>query len=448
MRQVSPIEEHSPLIKPSGRKLLEWMTVHPYAPKFNFECGDHLCMEDWAWLVGYQCLLQEDWKWPEAGPPEWVAEFTAHALAQVPHYRRYGVSDFDSTPPLDKDILRLEPTSLVPDDQELDKMVVYDTSGTTGTKMWVPSAPIVSASYLPLLRRGLSLHGIQLEGGPDQVAILQLGLQTSTLTYPMVSSFLGQAGFAKLNLNPNEWKEPGHRAKYIDACKPQIINGNPLSFLELTRLGIEHRPKAMVSSAMTLLPATRRYLEDFFGCPVFDMYSMTECMAIGLRREESEGHRILSHDLYVEVLDPQGRPLPHGQRGEVALTGGRNPFLKLLRYRTRDHARIEVRDGVPFLMNLEGRAPVEFQNSQGDRFNNIDVTHALAGLALVQFSLHQNTDRSLRLTYRGDGVPEESIHQSLGPLFGQLPLEVEHVSHNTPDDREKWIQYTTDIPQV
>ena len=445
MRQAESEERHSPLLQPVGRKLLAWMTEHPCAPQFNFQCGDHVSQEDLAWLIGFSCLLAEDWSWPASGAPEWVAGFAHHALQMVPHYRSYQVAEFGQAPPLDKETLRLSPWSLVPDDQDLDKMVVYDTSGTTGNKMLVPSAPVVSASYLPLLRQGLDLYGISLDKGPDQVAMVQVALQTSTLTYAMISSYLGQAGFAKLNLNPDEWKEPAHRAAYIDACKPQVITGNPLSFLELSRLNLSHRPKALVSSAMTLLPGTRHYLEDFFGCPVLDMYSMTECMAIALKRDESTGHRILSHDLYVEILDAQGQPVPHGQRGEVALTGGRNPYLPLLRYRTRDHARIEIREGKPYLLNLEGRAPVEFVNHSGDRFNNIDVTHALAGLALIQFSLHQKADRSLTFVYRGDAVDEEAVRHSLQTLFGSLPLEMEHVSHNQPDDREKWIQYSSDF---
>lgn len=443
MRQTEDESQHSPLINDEGRRLLRWMKEHPCAPRFTYECGDHLDFAGWAQLKGFEMLLRsEERSWP----PNWLEEFSAHALAQVPHYRTYpqGLS-FQEVPPLDKETLRNDPSSLVPDDQSLEGMVVYDTSGTTGNKMLVPSAPMVSASYLPLLRYGLSLYGVDLLAGPGQVGLLQVGLQKSTLTYAMISTFLDQAGFAKLNLSVDEWKDPADRAAYIDACAPQVMTGNPLAFHELSRLDLKHRPKALVSSAMTLMPGARQALEAHFGCPVFDMYSMTECMAIALKRDESTGHRILSHDLYVETLDDQARPCPDGERGEVALTGGRNPYLPMLRYRTRDHAIMEVRDGAAYLMNLEGRSPVRFHTLKGVTFNNIDVTHGLAGLPLVQFSLHQNADHSLHMRYRGQVQPEQ-LQEALRNLFGrEVKLELQAVQAWEVGEREKWIQYSSDL---
>lgn len=445
LRQASDESEHSPLLKDEGRRLLRWMREHPCAPRFNFECGDHLAFHHWAWLKGFEGLLRQGFRWPEQGPPAWVWPFACSALERVPYYRSYGeCSGWHDLPPLDKEVLRRQPQMLVPDDVSLEDMVVYDTSGTTGNKMLVPSAPTVSASYLPLLCYGLSLYGVQLEPTPGRVAFLQVGLQQSTLTYAMISSFLDQSGFAKLNLNPKEWREPEHRARYIDDCQPQVLTGNPLAFAELARLPLKHQPKALVSSAMTLMPGARLELERHFGCPVFDMYSMTECMAIALKRDESSGHRVLSHDLYVEVLDDRGKPVAHGQRGEVALTGGRNPYLPLLRYRTRDHARVEVREGVPFLMGLEGRSPVQFETREGHRFNNIDVTHALARFALIQFSLHQNQDLSLRFRYRDTRVSEPELEEALRGVFGDLPICFETAAVGEVGEREKWIQYSSD----
>lgn len=443
MRQVEDESSHSPLINDEGRRLLRWMKELPCAPRFTYECGDHLDIASWAGLKGFEILLREEQR---GWPPPWLDEFTAHALKHVPHYRGYPQGlPFAQLPPLDKETLRNDPHTLVPDDQNLDGMVVYDTSGTTGNKMLVPSAPLVSASYLPLLRYGLSLYGVDLVPGPGQVALLQVGLQKSTLTYAMISTFLDQAGFAKLNLSEAEWKTPEDRARYIDACKPQVMTGNPLAFHELSRMDFQHRPKALISSAMTLMPGARQALEKHFECPVFDMYSMTECMAIALKRDESTGHRILSHDLYVETLDENARPVAQGQRGEVALTGGRNPYLPLLRYRTRDHAIMEVRDGFAYLMNLEGRSPVRFYALDGSAFNNIDVTHGLQTLPLVQFSLHQHADRSLSMRYRGAVQPEQ-LQERLRSLFGrEVRLELQAVQAYEIGEREKWIQYSSDI---
>ena len=65
-----------------------------------------------------------------------------------------------------------------------------------------------------------------------------------------------------------------------------------------------------------------------YGVPVVDLYALTEAgiVAVGTDGE----FEILPHDLYVEVLDEHDQPCPPGVRGEVALTGGRNPFCPLL----------------------------------------------------------------------------------------------------------------------
>ena len=122
------------------------------------------------------------------------------------------------------------------------------------------------------------------------------------------------------------------------------------------------------------------------------------------------GHWLLSHRLYVEVLDPAGRPCPPGERGEVTLTGGFNPFLPLLRYRTGDWASLDLSDPRRLrLVDLHGRAPVVFTAADGRPVNNIDVTAALKHLALPQYSLHQAADGSLRLRVAGDLAAGEAL---------------------------------------
>ena len=57
-------------------------------------------------------------------------------------------------------------------------------------------------------------------------------------------------------------------------------------------------------------------------------------------------------------------------RGEIAVTGGRNPFVPLLRYRTGDWGRLDYGrcpcgDRMPRLLDLEGRPPVVFRRPDG-----------------------------------------------------------------------------------
>src|SRR5438105_7578107 len=183
-------------------------------------------------------------------------------LADVPYYRRYeaGPGDFFRIPTVGRDDLVREPWSFVPDSEPLDELIVYRSSQTTGECVTVLSHPEVPARDLPLLEYLLATRGIRLEGGSERVSIVMNCAQTRTITYPMVSAYLREAGFAKINLNPNDWRDPGDPAAFLDACNPELYSGDPVAFHELMRLPLATRPKALLSTAMTLLPGFRRAL--------------------------------------------------------------------------------------------------------------------------------------------------------------------------------------------
>jgi phenylacetate-CoA ligase len=196
----------------------------------------------------------------------------------------------------------------------------------------------------------------------------------------------------------------------------------------------------MMSTSMALGPALRRRLEERFGCPVLDVYSLNEAGPVGVLDSGAGGHVLLQPGLYVETLDADGRP---AVRGEVTLTGGFNFCLPLLRYRTGDHGELGVVGDEPVLLRLQGRPPVRFRTTRGEWINNIDVTHALGRFPLVQYSVHQGANGGL--TVRAQGRFEESaLRDALFELFGaSQDVAVERAE--AFDD--KVVQYTSDLPE-
>jgi phenylacetate-CoA ligase len=450
MRNSSLSEEQRyPLLTDDGRRLLKRLLEHPAAPRYNFQCGDQLAREHLERVRAYEAELnaaQNEWAFGET--PAWVKGYGEMCLTDVPFYRRRGgaADDFFQLPTCDRADLIREPWSFVPDSQPLDEMIVYDSSGTTGRPLLVPSHPEVSSKYLPALRAALSRHGITLEGGHGRVAILTVCAQNSTLTYASVSSFLDEAAYVKINLNPNDWRDAEDPARFIDSCDAEIYSGDPISFAALMQLNLKTRPKAMISSAMTLLPGLQQQLVAHFHCPVIDVYSLCESRFIAAR--VGDAFEIIPHDVFVEILDADGNLCPPGERGEIALTGGRNPFQPLLRYRTDDYAAMEFRAGKPVLVQFEGRQPTMFIDTQERVINNINVTHALRPFPIAQFSLHQSADKSLRLRMRGVGVDEHAVRKAVLDLFG-ADQSLTIAGLNDDDAREgKVIQYTTDIADV
>jgi phenylacetate-CoA ligase len=444
MNDVLTDEERFPLMGEAGRRLLRRLLEHPQAPRYNFRAGERLTREGLERVREFESNLTTAARgWQPGQLPAWLPPFVARCLSDVPIYRRLGhpSDEFASLPTVSRDDLSREPWSFVPDSAPLHDLIVYPTSGSTGHPVSVLSHPEVVVKYIPLLRRALGTRGVTLAGGPDRVSIVIVCFQKRTYTFPSISTYLGEAGQVKINLHPDDWRDSDDRVRFLDGLNPEIYSGDPLSFLELARVPLQTRPKALVSTAMMLLPAYRDQLEAHFGCPAIDLYSMNETGPIAVATPR--GHEILPHDIYVEILRPDGSLCEPAERGEVTLTGGRNPFLPLLRYRTGDCASLDLSGSIPTLLGLEGRPPTLFRSTAGDVINNIDVTWALQHLALPQFNLHQSEDGSLRFRVRGDRVAHDDIRRALLGLFGSAQnLTVEEVT-----DASAWegkvIQYTS-----
>jgi phenylacetate-CoA ligase len=272
--------------------------------------------------------------------------------------------------------------------------------------------------------------------------VVLIGCQQHCFTYVSVTPTMDESGLAKINLHPADWRDPGDRARYLDALQAELWTGDPLAFDELLKLPVQARPRAILSTSMTLLPGCRMALEQRFGCPVLDLYSLNEAGPVAVADERSGGHVLLQHRLYVEIVDESGAPLPFGERGEVALTGGFNFCLPLVRYRTGDHAALQFVRGEPVLVGLAGRPPVRFKTKHGEWLNNIEVTHALKGFALAQWQLHQRHDGALHLRVAGAGAELPAVRAALLALFGRdQVLEVEP----SLGAGDKVVQYTSDL---
>jgi len=252
---------------------------------------------------------------------------------------------------------------------------------------------------------------------------------------------MDESGLAKINLPPDDWRDPADRARYLDALATEIYAGDPLSFAELAELPLRTRPRALLSVAMALSAALKQRLERHFECPVLDVYSLNEAGPIGVHEAAAGGYVLLQPMMYVEILDERGRPVGVGERGEVTLTGGFNFCLPLLRYRTGDHAALTFSADGPVIVALAGRRPVRFRLANGEWINNIDVTYALQDLPLPQFGLQQRANGGLvvRLSPAARALVER-VRAALRALFGDVEIDVEEIA--APD---KILQYTSDL---
>jgi phenylacetate-CoA ligase len=440
--------ERYPTLTEHGRRMLQFLREHPHAPLYRNESGNRLTAENVERARAFEReVLAAPFEWRPGQPPPWLPAFIARCYDEVPHYQRLGPPPprLEDVPTVSRADLSRDIAPFVPDSVAVDELINFRTTGTTGHPLVLASHPLVAAGYLAVHKRALRRFGIELRHGRGQVGVVLLGLQRQCFTYVSVTPTMDESGLAKINLHPDDWRDPADRARYLDALAPEVLTGDPLAFAELATLPMRWRPRALLSTSMALRPASRRALEERFGCPVLDVYSMNEAGPIAVFDGREGGPVLLQPGMFVEILGRDGRPVSPGERGEITLTGGFNPCLPLLRYRTGDYAALRFGAGEPVLVDLEGRPPVRFRTMLGEWLNNIEVTHALSRFALTQFTLHQAASGNLEFRVTGARGEEDAIRTALESLFGSAQsLTIESDARF----EDKVVQYTSEIAEA
>ena len=408
-------DERFPLL--SDLSFLKELRQDSCGPRYNFRSGDRLTAESLAKVQNYRESLQTKTFWRAGETPAWLPAWLDWCRSTVPAYKKYEPTLLGN-PSLCRQQIACAPWNFVSDDCSADDLLVYNTSGTTGAPMEVLFDPVSQAAWVSQLESILAADGIVIEGGAGRVSICLVCLQESTLTYASLSTYLRGAGILKINLKPADWNDPHDRISYLEKYNPEILTGDPFTFLALADLAPAIRPKALISSAMTLQAGVRRRLESQFGCPVYDIYSLTECRMIAVSKQQGI-HTLIRPELYVEVLHPEhDTPVPDGERGEITITGGINPFLPLIRYRTGDYGSLRHTAAAIEIRDFAGREPTIFMTAAGQFLNNVDISRAMCEFTLAAFTLHQRKDRSVEFCGWGADVSEGEIKRAMQGLFG------------------------------
>jgi phenylacetate-CoA ligase len=444
-------EKRMPNLSDRGKNMLRHLRGHPHAPNFYNYSGHRLTPALMAKVRQRHALLwasrHELIQAATDNEPAWLADYARRTAHQVPAWYAYKATPFHQIPTSSRSDLSSNMAAYMPWGTPMTDLLCFSTSGVTGHPIRVPSIPEVAAEYLAYHQRALQHFGVSLQGGEKGVGVALVGYQQRCFTYVSVNPLMNDCGMVKLNLNPTDWRDAQHRSQYLDDLAPELITGDPVSLNALSQLPMKHRPKALISTSMALMAGLRESLSKQFECPVLDVYSMNEAGPIAVFDPTVRGYRLLQSRLYIEILDTNGIPVNDGDLGEITVTGGFNPCLPLLRYRTGDYARLELGMAGLVLRDLQGRTPVRFKTASGNWINNVEVTQALAPFPLVRFALHQDASEQLTLRVHTDtnmNTLKNQLYSALQARFGHgfvltvLPLDAE----------DKLMQYTSDLPDA
>lgn len=136
-----------------------------------------------------------------------------------------------------------------------------------------------------------------------------------------------------------EVQDAGAAAAALSALAPDCLVGLSRQILQLCRLLPGLRPRTVLLSAENVPAPLRQEISETWQTEVFAHWGMRETGLGGaVECHAHQGYHIRHGDLFLEVVDAVGKPLPTGERGELLISTLNREAMPLLRYRTGDLA--------------------------------------------------------------------------------------------------------------
>jgi phenylacetate-CoA ligase len=160
----------------------------------------------------------------------------------------------------------------------------------------------------------------------------------------------------------------------------------------------------------------RTEIEFRFGIEAVDIYGLSEVIGPGVAQEcieTKDGLTIWEDHFYPEIIDPEtGEVLPEGEEGELVITSLTKEAFPVIRYRTRDLARLLP--GTARSMRRIGRISGRSDDMLIIRGVNVFPSQVEAEILKVgglspHYQLHVNQDGNMKtLTVNVERVPESN----------------------------------------
>jgi phenylacetate-CoA ligase len=199
--------------------------------------------------------------------------------------------------------------------------------------------------------------------------------------------------------------------------------------LLLEEQGLQPPPmRGIILGAEKVFPHQRARIEQVFGTPTFERYGCQEFCNIAAECDRHDGMHLNADGLYVEVVGPDGRPVPPGETGEVVITSLDNYAMPFIRYRIGDMGALAVGDcpcgrGLPRIKEIAGRCLDMIVTAEGTIVSGVMVPHLVKQFAAVRaFQLVQDALDSVVLRVVAgpgfDGAQKASLGAQLRRWLG------------------------------
>ena len=177
--------------------------------------------------------------------------------------------------------------------------------------------------------------------------------------------------------------------------RPRMLFGYPSALTHIARHA-QKRGVAMDDLGIKVAFVTSERLYDdqratiarVFGCGVANGYGGRDAGFIA-HECPSGGLHLTAEDLIVEIIGPDGRPVPDGQPGEIVTTHLATRDFPFIRYRTGDVAVLDTAAcacgrGLPLIKEIQGRSTDFVVAADGTVMHGLALIYILRDLPGVQ----------------------------------------------------------------
>lgn len=192
----------------------------------------------------------------------------------------------------------------------------------------------------------------------------------------------------------------------LNARPPKLIVAFTQAIYELAKFaqqeGIAVTPQlAINTSSGTLYPTMRETIGAVFQCPVFDRYGSREVGDMACECSAHAGLHVAPWSNYLEIVNDEGRVVPHGTEGNIVVTSLANYAMPLIRYFIGDRGVLSAHDACScgrrgqILERVLGRTIDSFKKRDGTQVHGAYFMHLLYRDWVWKFQVVQKSYTSI-----------------------------------------------------
>ena len=224
----------------------------------------------------------------------------------------------------------------------------------------------------------------------------------------------------------------------IRQSRPKMLFGYPSVFHLLAKTAEKHQInmqqlgiKVVFVTSERLYPYQRELISQIFNAPVANGYGGRDAGFIAHECPHGSLH-LSAEDIIVEIVSPDGKVLPVGEKGEIVVTHLATSEFPFVRYRTGDIACLGSAPcgcgrGLPVLASVEGRSTDFVVAADGTMMHGLALIYILRdipGIEAFKIIQHSLSETEVQLVWPDGPLPADITSLIQSGLQARLGAEV------------------------